>query len=162
MRAVLLCFRVYFLLEDILAYCAPMSLPKKYRNVRRSLRVKRSKTGLGLFTEEPIERRGFIVEYTGPVLTMAQADIRGGKYLFETNKNRFIDGSNRKNLARYINHSCDPNCEVDIRRGRIYIFSLRKIRAGEELTYDYEREYFDEHIKPYGCRCVAKKHRYGK
>lgn len=137
-------------------------LPKKYRHITRSLRVRRGVSGLGLFTEKPIERRGFIIEYTGPVLTLTQADARGGKYLFETNKNRFIDGSSRKNLARYINHSCTPNCKIDILRGRIYVFALRKIASGEELTYDYQQEYFDEHIKPYGCRCIAKKHRYGK
>lgn len=135
-------------------------LPKKYQKIKRSLRVKRSKTGLGLFTDEPIERKGFIIEYTGTLLTRAQADSKNGKYLFETNKNRFVDGSPRTNMARYINHSCRPNCEIDIRRGRIYVFSLRKIGAGEELTYDYQKEYFDEHIKPHGCRCAAPKHRY--
>jgi hypothetical protein len=134
-------------------------LPKKYRNTKRSLRVKKSKTGLGLFTNTPIERKGFIVEYTGKLLTRKQSDEVGGRYLFETSYNRFIDGSSRKNIARYINHSCEPNCEVDILRGRIYIFSLRKIRAGEELVYDYQKEYFDEYIGPFGCRCVAPKHR---
>lgn len=134
-------------------------LPKKYRHIRRSLRVKKSSAGLGLFTEEPIERGGFIIEYTGPILSRKVADARGGKYLFETNANRFVDGSSRKNIARYINHACAPNCEVKILRGRIYVFSIKKIPAGGELAYDYQKEYFDEHIGPFGCRCTAPKHR---
>ena len=135
-------------------------IPKKYRDIVRSLAVKKSKTGLGLYTNEPIKRREFIIEYFGPVLTEKQANERGGKYLFATSDKRFIDGTLRENTARYINHSCEPNCEIEIFRGRIYVFSKKKIEAGEELTYDYGEEYFDEHIKPYGCRCrtcVAKR-----
>jgi SET domain-containing protein len=130
-----------------------MQLPKKYRNVKRNLKVKRGISGLGLYTLDPIEKRGFVIEYVGEILNLKQADERGGKYLFETSANRYIDGTNRKNIARYINHSCIPNCEVDIKRGRVYVFARRNIKAGEELNYDYEEEYFNEHIKPYGCRC---------
>jgi len=129
-------------------------LPKKYRDIRRSLVVKKSHSGLGLFTKEPIEKGGLVVEYFGDILTGKQADEKGGKYLFETNSNRYVDGASRKNIARYINHSCKPNCEVDIRRGRIYVFAKRNIRAGEELDYDYGTEYCAEHIKPFGCRCA--------
>lgn len=128
-------------------------LPKKYKTIKRSLKVKKSAAGLGLFTLDPIERDGFVIEYTGTLLSRKESNERGGKYLFETSYNRFIDGSGRQNIARYINHSCRPNCEVDIRRGRVLIFAKRAIKAGEELTYDYEKEYFDEYIKPYGCRC---------
>jgi SET domain-containing protein len=131
-----------------------MDLPKKYRSVKRSLKVKKSLAGLGLFTLEPIEKGGFIIEYVGTILNEAEANEKGGKYLFEVSKNRFIDGTNRKNTARYINHSCRPNCEVDIKQGRVLIFAKRAIKAGEELNYDYEKEYFDEYIKPYGCKCV--------
>jgi SET domain-containing protein len=130
-------------------------LPKKYRDITRHLIVKKSATGLGLFTREPIPRKSFVIEYYGPILTAAEADRKGGKYLFETNKNRFVDGAARSNTARYINHSCKPNCEIEIFGGRIYVFSTRAIKAGEELTYDYGEEYFDEHIKPYGCKCLA-------
>lgn len=128
-------------------------LPKKYQNIARELEVKRSRTGLGLFTSAPIERKGFVVEYIGEVLSRRAADERGGKYLFETNPERFLDGRSRSNLARYINHSCRPNCEVDVRRGRVLVFAKRGIKAGEELSYDYGKEYFDEYIKPYGCKC---------
>jgi len=64
-----------------------------------------------------------------------------------------IDGNIPSNTARLINHSCLPNCEVFTKKHRIYIFAKRNIKAGEELNYDYDKEYFDEHIKPKGCRC---------
>lgn len=128
-------------------------LPEKYRAFKRSLKVGKSRTGLGLYTLEDIPRGEFIIEYIGDILTEKEANERGGKYLFETSKNRYIDGTTRTNTARYINHSCRPNCEVEIRRGRVLIFSKRAIKAGEELNYDYEKEYWNEHIKPYGCRC---------
>lgn len=71
-----------------------------------------------------------------------------------------IDGNVKGNIARFINHSCAPNCEADGPRGRVFILSIKSIKAGEELTYDYGKEYFDEYLKPKGCRCkkcVARK-----
>ena len=135
-------------------------LPKKYRDIQRSLKVIKTHSGLGMVTLEPIEKGGFIIEYVGPILNKEQADKRGGKYLFETSKNRFVDGSARSNIARYLNHSCKPNCEIEIKGGHILIFAKRAIKAGEELEYDYDKEYFDEFIAPYGCRCGAEKHLY--
>lgn len=130
-----------------------LPLPKKYQHVSRKLRVRRSAAGLGLFTEEPIGEDGFVVEYSGPIL--GASDILGmnNRYLFQTNPRRFVDGRPRWNVARYINHSCVPNCEVRILRGRIMIFALQAIEAGVELAYDYGEEYFREFIAPYGCRC---------
>ncbi|OHA80800.1 MAG: hypothetical protein A2675_01630 [Candidatus Yonathbacteria bacterium RIFCSPHIGHO2_01_FULL_51_10] len=115
--------------------------------------VRRSKAGLGLFTKEPIKRGAFVIEYTGKVLTRAEADEKGGKYLFDVNSRRVVDGTERINRARYINHSCRPNCEAEIKGGRILISAKRAILAGEELFYNYGKEYFNEFIKPYGCRC---------
>ena len=66
-----------------------------------------------------------------------------------------IDGSPRSNTARYINHSCRPNAEAYISGRRVWIWSKRAISAGEEITCDYGKEYFDEHIKPVGCKCEA-------
>lgn len=132
-------------------------LPKKYQNIKRSLVVKRSSAGLGLFTSEPIERDGFVIEYVGEILTGPESDERGGRYLFETSANRFIDGSARSNTARYINHSCRPNCEVEIRRGRVFVYAKRAIKAGEELNYDYGKEYCNEYVKPCRCeKCLGK------
>jgi SET domain-containing protein len=64
-----------------------------------------------------------------------------------------IDGNIPGNVAKYINHSCSPNCEIDIKNHRVYVFSKRSIKEGEELTYDYGKEYFDAHFKKKGCLC---------
>lgn len=87
------------------------------------------------------------------MLTREEADRKGGKYLFEISSRRTVDGTGRDNTARYINHSCRPNCEVDVKNGRIYIYAIKNIKEGEELHYDYGKEYVDEYIKPHGCKC---------
>jgi len=116
--------------------------------------IKRSAHGLGFFTLEPIPRGKRIIEYTGKRVSNEEVDKRNrGKYFFGLNSKSSIDGSPRSNTARYINHSCRPNTEVLITGGRIWVWSKRAIKAGEELTYNYGKEYFDEHIKPKGCRC---------
>lgn len=132
-------------------------IAKKYQGIKRDLKVKRSKSGLGLFTLAPIKKGEFVIEYVGDIIDNKEADKRGGMYLFQTNKNRFIDGSSRKNIARYVNHACKPNCEIDIIKGHVIILSKRNIKAGEELNYDYDTEFFVEHIEPYGCRCSSCK-----
>ena len=123
------------------------------------LDVKKSSAGLGLFAGEKIKKGTKIIEYIGEKVTAEEANRRGGKYLFELNSKWTIDGTNRKNIARYVNHSCAPNCEADVQRGRIFIIAKKNIEPGDELLYDYGTEYFDEHIKPNGCRCAdcAKK-----
>ncbi len=65
-----------------------------------------------------------------------------------------IDGSPRSNAARYINHSCRPNAKAYRTGARVWIWSIRAIKAGEEITYDYGKSYFDEQIKPVGCKCA--------
>jgi len=115
--------------------------------------VKRSMVGLGLFAAQPISRGQLVVEYTGRLLPSDDAYRKGGKYLFEVNPRWIVDGSGRENISRYINHSCKPNCEPRTRGMRILIYALRAIRPGEELSYDYGKEYFDELIRPKGCRC---------
>jgi len=124
----------------------------KYSHSKKTI-TKRGSAGLGLFAGEPVRRGEFIIEYVGEVISRKEANKRGGKYLFETSDNRVIDGKGRNNKARYINHSCKPNCEIEIKRGRILVFAIRNIRAGEELAYDYGEEYFNDIIKPHGCRC---------
>ena len=124
------------------------------------VRVKRSKAGLGLYAVSEIKKGTFIIEYKGPMLNEAQVQAKGGKYLFEISRNRTIDGSSRKNVARYINHSCKPNAEVDIKKGRVFISAIKNIEAGGEIGYDYGKEYYDEFIKPFGCKCHADKHLY--
>ena len=129
------------------------AIAKKYKNVKRNIAVRRSKAGLGLSTEKPIEKDGFVLEYKGPILTREQAEKKGGRYLFDINSRRTIDGSSRKNFARYINHSCKPNSVVEVEKKRIFIYSKRAIKPGEEIAYHYGKEYFDDVIKPLGCKC---------
>jgi SET domain-containing protein len=116
--------------------------------------VKRTATGLGLFALVPIPKDKRIIEYTGPVLTYEQADEKGGKYLHIIDEKYCVDGSPRSNTARYINHSCRPNAKAYTSGMRIWIWSLRAIKAGEEITMNYGKEYFDDHIKPIGCKCA--------
>ncbi len=130
-----------------------MATRKRFSPASLTLNVKRSRTGLGIFAGEMIPKGTCVIEYTGRSLTVKQYAASRSKYLFETGKNTVIDGSMRSNTARYINHSCLPNCEIEIKEKRVFIFSKRRIKAGEELTYDYDTEYFEAYIKPKGCRC---------
>ena len=120
--------------------------------------------GRGMFATKLIPRGTRIIEYTGERITKAEAfrreelrqqrAKRGGDgciYTFEVNARMDIDGRVLWNTARYINHSCSPNCESQIVRGRVWIVALRAIRPEEELTYDY---YYDfDHYKEHPCRC---------
>ncbi len=115
--------------------------------------------GMGLFATSDIKKGNFIIEYTGEKLPTALADERESRYLFEIDEDWTIDGSGKENTARYINHSCDPNTEAEIRDGHIMIDAVKDIPSGEEITFDYDQEYFDEYIKPVGCKCAAKVHR---
>jgi len=121
------------------------------------LRVKRSRAGLGLFTQSPIKKGECIIEYKGKQVPRSQQEYNNSKYLFWTGKHTMLDGATRANTARYINHSCRPNCEIDIHRGRVFVLARRTIKPGEELAYDYDTEYFDRYIKPHGCRCLKCK-----
>lgn len=116
--------------------------------------MKRSRTGLGLFAAEPINRDVIVIEYTGERITTAEGDQRGGKYLFTLDDDWVIDGTGRKNISRYINHSCKPNCEAEIDEDeeKIYIRAIKRIVPGEEITYDYGKEYWLDHCQP--CRCA--------
>lgn len=116
-------------------------------------KIKRTAVGLGFFTLDPIPFDKKIIEYIGLILTKAESDKKGGKYLMTLDEEFVIDGSPRNNKARYINHSCEPNAKAYRSYTRVWIWSLRDIRAGEEITIDYGREYFDEQIKPKGCKC---------
>jgi len=121
-------------------------------------RIGRSDTGLGLFATDVIEKGTFIIEYMGPRISNEEVyRRRSTRYLFEVNSRWTIDGSPRSNTARYINHSCRPNAEAIISRGRILIKAKKRIRPGDEITYNYGKNYFDTFIKPIGCRCLSCK-----
>lgn len=120
------------------------------------VQTKRGLSGLGLFATQDFKRGDFIIEYTGEYISREEADRRGGKYLFTVNKNLVIDGKERSNTARYINHACRPNsyAELDEEEERIRIYAKRKITSGEEITYHYGREYFNDMIGS-DCRCTT-------
>jgi SET domain-containing protein len=130
-------------------------VPPSSSSSLRSFRVGRSRTGLGLFATAPIDKGDFIVRYWGRRIPSKVADELDTRYLFEINSRWTIDGSNRRNIARYINHSCRPNAEADITKGVIKIWAIRNIKIGEEITYHYGSGYFETFIKPAGCKCVA-------
>ncbi len=129
---------------------------------KKKFRIGRSGPGrgFGLFSRVSYKKGEFVVEYTGTKISSKIADDLTTRYLFEIDEQWTIDGSPRTNIARYINHSCEPNCEVEIEDGRIMLYAVRAISAGEELTFDYGEEYFDEFIKPIGCKC-SKCSKYG-
>src|SRR5690348_487942 len=123
---------------------------------RRPFRIGRSPTGLGLFATREIKKGTRIAEYTGPRIRNAEAEKyerRGNRYLFELNKKWTIDGTPRSNIARYANHSCNPNAEPYSWRSRMFIRALRRIKPGEEITYHYGMDYLRNVIGISNCRC---------
>jgi SET domain-containing protein len=120
---------------------------------RRRYRVGRSRTGLGGFATEEIRKSQLIDTYRGQKIKNDEADRRDGRYMFEINSRWTIDGANRNNLARYFNHSCRPNAESDVKGHKVIILARKKIKPGEEITYDYGKDYFDIFLKPVGCKC---------
>jgi SET domain-containing protein len=110
----------------------------------------------GCYTTTPIRRGTRIVEYTGPRITDEEGDERYDNrettYLFGLKSGMVIDGNG---MAAFINHSCEPNCETDEIDGRVWIFALRDIGAGEELSYDYNL-YDGDEGDPAPCVCGAR------
>ena len=133
-------------------------------------KVKKSKVhGTGVFATQDIKNGTKIIEYIGDKVTKKEGDkrsserikkylnskISGSVYIFELNKKYDIDGSPLYNKARYINHSCNPNCEVEGKGLKLWIFSLKDIKKDEELSYDYGFS-FDEDYKQFPCKCRSK------
>ena len=125
--------------------------------------------GNGVYAAKSIPKGTRIVEYLGERISHKQADDRyeakgqddGHTFLFVVNSRVVIDAGVEGNDARFINHSCDPNCDTVIEGGRVYIESLRDIEPGEELGYEYgltwESTDDEEELKNYTCRCGAKR-----
>ncbi len=124
--------------------------------------------GKGAFAVRNIAKGTEIIEYRGECMTQGDADARYGgdsidhtkTFLFDVNGSTVIDATYRYNNARYINHSCDPNCEAVYENSRVFIVAIRKILCREELVYDYHLElegvYPVRWRKLYACRCGAK------
>ena len=110
--------------------------------------------GRGGFARIDLRRGKCLIEYVGPRLSKAEAKTelhRQNVYLFALDGHRSIDGSVDWNLARFLNHSCAPNCKVKKSRDRIWLYTRCRIRAGEELTYNYG--YDLEDYEHYPCHC---------
>ena len=118
----------------------------------------------GVFALRDISEDVKIVEYVGERISKDEAESRGHElaekskktggasvYIFTLNKKFDLDGDIPENMARFINHSCEPNCEAQIHKNRIWIRSIDDIKEGDELTFDYG---FDlEHYEDHPCRC---------
>ena len=138
--------------------------PNPYIELRRS-----EIQGTGAFAARPIRKGTRIIEYLGERISWRTADKRYDDdqmgrhhtFLFTVDDKIVIDGAVKGNDARFLNHSCDGNCEAVTDRKRIFIEARRNIKTGEELLYDYQYERTDDHTeedeKFYACRCGAKK-----
>ncbi len=116
--------------------------------------LKKSHTGKGLFAMEEISKGAKILQYLGKKVTTKEAEDRPNRYIFEIDEKWSIDGSSLYNTARYFNHSCIPNAESILEGDdRIFIAAKRKINIGEEITFDYGKEYINDYIKKGGCKC---------
>ncbi len=125
--------------------------------------------GTGVFARTKVPKGKKVIEYIGEKITKKESERRsialieknqgsqtdGAVYIFEVNKRYDIDGNIPENTARFINHSCDPNCEPDVIKNRVWLISKRKIKEGEELSYNYgfDLDGYEDHE----CRCGAKK-----
>ena len=124
----------------------------------------------GIFAKKNIKKNTRIIEYVGEKVTKAEGDRRssirikkftnskqsGAVYIFELDKKYDIDGFVNRNKAKFINHSCSPNCEVDIINGKIWISSIKNIKKGEELSYDYGYAFDPDDFRDHVCKCGSK------
>jgi len=136
----------------------------RYPLVRKKSKIH----GKGLFAEVDIPKGKKIIRYVGKKINHKQSDKisdkqlkkskkskEGSVYLFTLSKKFDLDGNVKYNTARLINHSCGPNCESDVIKGKVWIVSHKKIKAGTELTYDYgfNIHSYEDHL----CKCGHKK-----
>mgnify|MGYP001184257321 CR=1 FL=1 len=131
-------------------------------------KVKKSKVhGTGIFATKNIAKGSRIIQYIGDRVSKLEGDRRsalrikkylnskqtGSVYIFELNDKYDIDGFVTANKAKFINHSCDPNCEVDIVKNEIWISSIKRINKNEELSYDYGYSFDKEDFRDHICKC---------
>ncbi len=126
-------------------------------------KVKKSKIDKnGLYANCNIKKGTRIIEYKGKIISSKTSDTSPkfdndkAIYLFNINKRFDLDGDFKFNTARLINHSCDPNCEVFGEGYKIWIYAMKNIKKGEELSYDYGFG-FDQDFKKYPCKCGSNK-----
>jgi SET domain-containing protein len=142
----------------------------KLKKLHRRIAVRNSPIhGRGVFALRRIPKGMRIIEYKGTLITDKEADRRFGKLqensahtmLFSVDGGMVIDATRRGNSARWINHSCAPNCEIEEQSQRVFIEARRMIRPGEELTYDYNLQIGERHTKKakraHACLCGSKR-----
>ena len=112
----------------------------------------------GLYASKDIQKGTRIIQYKGKIITTKKTeqdpkfDNDKAIYLFNLNKRYDLDGDFKYNIARLINHSCNPNCEVSGTGLKIWVYAIKNIKKNDELTYDYGFG-FDEDFKNYPCKC---------
>jgi hypothetical protein len=146
--------------------------PKKNIQGRTDLYVVKNSSiqGKGVFAKKSIRKDTRIIEYRGERIPQGEADERyeddekvdrHHTFLFSIDERTVIDAAVSGNNARWINHSCEPNCEAIEEEGRIWIEAMRSIKPGEELLYDYQLDRDGRFEKRfwtlYACRCGAPK-----
>ena len=131
--------------------------------MKKLYKIKKSKIdNRGLYAATNIKKNTKIIEYKGKIITVKETETNPkfdndkAIYLFNLNKKYDLDGDFKYNTARLINHSCDPNCEVDGVGLKLWIYAIKDIKKNEELTYDYGFS-FDKDYKDFPCKCGAKK-----
>ena len=116
----------------------------------------------GLCAAKDIKKGTKIINYIGKIISKKETeenikfDNKKDIYLFNLNNRYDLDGDFKFNTARLINHSCDPNCEVDIVDNEIWISSIKSIKKGDELSYDYGYEFDKDDYKDHTCKCGSK------
>jgi SET domain-containing protein len=110
--------------------------------------------GIGLFATDLISTGARVIEYVGAKIgseEMLRRCAAGNFFIFALQNGEYIDGSVDQNLAQFINHSCEPNCEIRWEEDHIWIVALRDIAPGEEITFNYT--YDLEDYRRYPCNC---------
>ena len=125
-------------------------------------KIKKSKIDKnGLYANRDIKKGTKIIEYKGKIISVKQSvtdpkfDNGRAIYLFNLNKRYDLDGDFKFNTARLINHSCDPNCEVFGSGLKVFVYAMKNIKKGDELSYDYGFSY-DSDYKQFPCKCRSK------
>jgi len=147
-----------------------LSTPSNSKKSTNRIQTKRSGVhGKGVFALTNIPKGEVIIEYKGDVITWQEAQDRhphnplepNHTFYFHINEDHVIDGGVNGNSARWINHSCNPNCEADEIGEHVFIKSIKNIKAGEELNYDYgliiDERYTPKLKAEYPCWCGSKK-----
>lgn len=134
------------------------------------VKIRNSKIhGRGIYAKTDIKKKTKVIEYIGEIISKKEGDKRSDKqfekakknkkkgavYVFELDDKHDLDGDVSYNPAKYINHSCNPNCGFSIRNKRIWIKAIKNIKKGEEINYDYGYE-LDDDYKNHPCKCNSK------